>query len=401
MATSETSTDDALARRPMRIFVSVAEQSADEHAAMLVRAALAERPNLTFAGLAGPALVAEGVESYEDLTRQSAMALAAFKKVPWALKLLKRVRGYLERGAFDAVVLTDSPALHLPMAKLCRKLGIPVLFYIAPQTWAWGPPNWRNKRIRQRVDRLACIWPFEEPYFRKAGINATYVGHPSFDRFAAVQVDESAVAAMRAGADKLVTILPGSRPHVIDEVLPGQLEVAAAIRNKFTEARFVIVAANDEADARIARMVGERARPLRIERLKGDQNRAAAIGAADLVLAASGTVTLEVAYRAAPMIVMYNSGRWTYELVARWLIRTTWLSIPNIIAQREMVPEFMPYYTSTQPIADRAIELLSDDAARQRMRDDLTRTIQPLVKTGAAENAVKLLFALLDNANPA
>lgn len=384
--------------RAPRIFVSVAEQSADEHAAILVRAFKQTTPKTIFSGLAGPALQAEGVESFEDLTGQSAMAAAAFKKIPWALRLMRRVRRYLKAEHYDAAVLVDSPALHLPMAKICRSLGIPVLFFIAPQTWAWGPPNWRNKRIRKRVDRLACIWPFEEPYFQNAGINAKYVGHPCFDRLAAVDVSQQAIDGHRLGAQQVITLLPGSRPHVINEVLPGQLEVATALARRFSKLRVLAVAANDDARKLIDNLSRQLSPNLPITLLQGDDARAEAIQAADLVLVASGTVTLEVAYWATPMIVMYNSSRWLYRLVGRWLIRTPWLSIPNIVAQREMVPEYMPYYTSTAPIAAQAIDWLSNPLARQRIRDDLRRTIQPLVKSGAAANAAEELQQLLQQA---
>ncbi|MCB9855899.1 MAG: lipid-A-disaccharide synthase [Phycisphaerales bacterium] len=378
-----------------RIFVSVAEQSADEHAAILVRAFKQSHPDARFSGLAGPALQAEGAESFENLTGQSAMAAAAFKKIPWALRLMRRVRRYLNAEHYDAAVLVDSPALHLPMAKICQSLGIPVLFFIAPQTWAWGPPNWRNQRIRKRVDRLACIWPFEEPYFQNAGINARYVGHPSFDRLAAVDVSQQAIDGHRLGAQQVISLLPGSRPHVINEVLPGQLEIATALARRFAKLRVLAVAANDDARNRIEELNKKLAPNLPITLLQGDDARAEAIRAADLVLVASGTVTLEVAYWATPMIVMYNSNRWLYRLIGRWLIRTPWLSIPNIVAQRDLVPEYMPYYTSTAPIAAQAIDWLSNPLARQRIRDDLRRTIQPLVKTGAAANAAEELRQLL------
>jgi len=391
---ASTSPDNGAHARP-RIFVSVAEQSADEHAAILTRAFMDSVPDARFEGLAGPALRAEGVESFEDLTRQSAMALAAFKKIPWALRLMRRVRRYLKARHYDAAVLVDSPALHLPMAKICRSLGIPVLFFIAPQTWAWGPPKWRNSRIRKRVDRLACIWPFEESYFQDAGIAARYVGHPSFDRLAAVDVSQQAIDGHRLGAQQVITLLPGSRPHVVNEVLPGQLEVATALARRFAKLRVLAVAANDDVRAQIEAISKKLAPNLPITLLQGDAARAEAIKAADLVLVASGTVTLEVAYWATPMIVMYNSNRWTYNLVGRWLIRTPWLSIPNIVAQRELVPEYMPYYTSTAPIAAQAIDWLSNPLARQRIREDLRRTIEPLVKTGAAANAAAELHALL------
>jgi len=377
------------------VFVSVAEQSADEHVAAVIRAVRAEHPQVEFRGFAGPQMQAAGCECLEDLTAESAMAVAAFKKIPWALKLMRRVSSHLAEHQYDLALTSDSPALHLPMAKRCQKAGVPVMFFIAPQTWAWGPPNWRNKRVRARVNRLACIWPFEVPYFQKAGIDATYVGHPSFDRLSQITPDAKAMQALRGDAEPLITILPGSRGHEISEILPGQLEVIAALRQHFARLQAVIVVAGESVRAPIHRhinTINESARPRLID---GDQQRADAICAADLVLATSGTVTLEVAYWNTPMIVMYNTNRVLYQLIGRHLIRTPYLSIPNIIAGREMVPEFMPYYTSTRPIARQALEWLQERSKLDAVRADLKATINPLVKTGAPQNVAREVLKLL------
>jgi len=377
------------------VFVSVAEQSADEHVAAVIRAVHAEHPQVEFRGFAGPQMQAAGCECLEDLTAESAMAVAAFKKIPWALKLMRRVSAHLAEHHYDLALTSDSPALHLPMAKRCQKAGVPVMFFIAPQTWAWGPPNWRNQRVRARVNRLACIWPFEVPYFKKAGIDAIYVGHPSFDRLSQITPDANAMRSLRHNADPLITILPGSRGHEIAEILPGQLEVLAALRRHFANLQAVIVVAGESVRAPINQLINtidESARPRLID---GDQQRADAICAADLVLATSGTVTLEVAYWNTPMIVMYNTNRVLYQLIGRHLIRTPYLSIPNIIAGREMVPEFMPYYTSTEPIAQQALEWLQDRNKLDAVRADLKATINPLVKTGAPQNVAREVLKML------
>lgn len=383
--------------KELRIFISVAEQSADEHAAKLIEAFRKVNPTAKFFGLAGPAMRAAGCEGFQDLTQRSAMALAAFKKIPEAIRLMSQVKAWLSASRYDAAVFVDSPALHLPMAKICRKLNIPVFYYIAPQTWAWGWRSWRNKRILTRVNRLACIWPFEEEYFRKAGIDAKYVGHPSFDRLMDIDVDEERVATLRNGAQYLITLLPGSRRHVVNEVFPGQLEVAKALSIRFPRAKFLAVAANPEIEQLIKEHLQRGTRRAPVEILRGAEDRAAAISAADLALVASGTITLEVAYHATPMIIMYNTNKWTYRLIGRWLITTPYFAIPNILAQREIVPEFMPYYVNTHAIAARAVEWLIAPGALERVRKDLKETIRPLMKPGAAKNAAMELKAMIES----
>lgn len=390
-------------RSSPHIFVSVAEQSADEHAAKLVEAFRRRSPYAVFGGLAGPALQAAGCESMHDMTTRSAMALAAFRRIPEALRLLSRIKARLSTQRYDAAVLVDSPAINLPIAKLFKKRGIPVLYYIAPQTWAWGHKGWRNRRLRLRVDRLACIWPFEQPYFSAAGIPASYVGHPSFDRLIDTQFETARVEAFRRGAKPVLTLLPGSRRHVVEEVFPGQIEVAVAVAARFPASRFLVVAANDEIKRLIRTYFEDHNRPrvrgrdLPVEILDGQADKAAAIRAADLALVASGTVTLEVAYHGTPMIVMYNTERWAYHLLGRWLLTTPYLSIPNILAGRQIVPEFMPFYRTTDPITAQVVDWLSNPKSLERVRADLLETIRPLAKRGAAENAAKELEVLIQD----
>ncbi len=378
-----------------RIFISAAEQSADEHAAALIRAFQRRNPQAVFAGLAGPAMRDAGAVCFHDMTSQSAMAMAAFGRVPEAWRLLQRLKEYLRAERFDAAVMVDSPALNLPIAKLCRGAGTPVLYYIAPQTWAWGPKWFRNRRVRQRVNRLACIWPFEEPYFRAAGIRADFVGHPSFDRLLGVDVSNERMADLRGDAEPVITLLPGSRKHVVEEVFPGQLETARALAIRYRKISFLAVAANDEIRARLETAIARLGRSLPIRILTGDEHRAAAIRAADLVLVASGTVTLEVAYRQTPMIVMYNTSAWTYNLVGRWLITTPFFSIPNILAGRTIVPEFMPYYRNVDPIIATAVEWLSTPGKLEKIRRDLAAVTEPLAKAGAADRTAGILGEML------
>jgi len=388
-------TESPISRRPPRIFISVAEQSADEHAAGLIRAFKLLHGDAHFYGLAGAAMRAEGCGCFHDMTAKSAMASAALLRIPEGLQLLHRIKQHFSEQRYDAAVVVDSPALNLPIAKSCHARGIPVLYYIAPQTWAWGPRAWRNRRLQKRVDRVACIWPFEEAHFRQDGISATYVGHPSFDRLGSLTVDEKRIAQLRENASPVLTLLPGSRDHVIEEVLPGQLEVARSVLSAHRRARILIVAASEKAGERIKSLLSESRPTIKCDIMRGDLDRAAAIRAADLVLTASGTVTLEVMYHGTPMIVMYNTARWSYQLVARWLINTPFLSIPNILAGREIVPEYMPYYRTTDPIVARVREWLATPSTLERVRRDLRETIAPIAKSGAAANAAKELDNLL------
>jgi len=373
-----------------RIFISAAEHSADLHAASLIEAIRRRRPGAEFIGLTGPRMRAQGCRTIRDLTADSAMLAGAFRKVGSGLAMFSRVDRVLASHPLDLAILVDAPTYHLPIARRCKARGLPVLYYIAPQVWAWA--EFRVHKVRRRTDRLAVIFPFEQDYFRRHGVDAVYVGHPLWDVLTAHRVDHAFVAEQRRGCDAMVVLLPGSRKHVIREVLPGQLEVARALRQRFGRLGLAISAADDRAYQVILPMVraGGLDVPVHVAR------HLDLINAADVVLVASGTAVMETAYYHRPMVVMYNASRVGYHLLARWFIRTRYYCMVNILAGRELVPEFMPYYRRTDPIASKAADLLADASLRERMSRSLAALIDPIVKTGASDNAAAEALDLLD-----
>lgn len=359
------------------------------HAAGLIQAIRLRCPSVRFYGIAGPRMQAAGCEVVEDWTVRSAMLTGAIRLVGQALRLFRRVADVLAERPADLVIAVDSPTLNLPIAKRAKAVGCPVLYYIAPQVWAWAP--WRIRKVRRRVDWIACLLPFEQEYFNSRGVRARYVGHPLVEQLSAVGPDPAQVSALRSRGNPIVACLPGSRGHVIDEVLPGQLEVARAIAARYPDAAFIFAAAGESAAKRIESAL--HAGDLRTAIVTGDN--ASVLAAADLALVASGTATLEVAYRGVPQVVMYNGSRWGYWLVARWLIRTPHLALVNILAGRRIVPEFMPYYTSTEPIAEEAMSLLADDRRREQMRADLQAVVHSLGSARAADGAAEMALVMI------
>jgi len=375
-------------RRPL-IFISAAEPSADLHGASLVRASLKVCPGARFVGVAGPKMVAAGCEPIFDMTRHSAMLLGAIRAAGHAWVMLKTSERYLRDYRCDGAVVIDSPTLHLPLARRAQAAGVPVMYYIAPQMWAWG--TYRIRKLRNRVDRVAVILPFEEEFFRNRGINATYVGHPLADRLAETSVDQGVVNEIRGHGRPMIALLPGSRKHVVKAVLPGQLKVAKRIIAAIPEATFGVSVANPQ----VASVIDGLLTLCRVPARPYPEHHAELIQAANLVLVASGTSTLEVAFHRRPMIVMYNSSRVLYHLVGRWMVHTPYLSLPNILAGRQIVPEFVPYYTSSRPIAERAIELLRSNELREKMLRDLEAVTAPLRGGQASQRAAAMLLDMV------
>ncbi|MEP0847988.1 MAG: hypothetical protein HRF50_14350 [Phycisphaerae bacterium] len=379
--------------RVRRVFISVAEDSADVHAASLVRVAAALLPDCRFYGLTGPRLRALGVETVFDMTAHAAMLAGAAKVIGRAWRALRAVQCCWSRSRPDAVVLLDSPELNLRLAARARKLGVPVIYYIAPQTWA--SREGRVRAMARDVDALACILPFEEAYFRARGVNARFVGHPLFEALARERADGARVSGLRSGDGPLLALLPGSRKHVIDTILPKQLGVLDRLRAFGTPARAAVSAIDADRGAHIRGLFKRLGSEVPIV----ESDNASLLTAADLVLVASGTATLHVAHYRKPMIVMYDVGSVLGPLYRRWghwVVRAPHLSLVNTLARRRIVPEFMPSVGDLDIVARTARGLLADRPWRERVVASLDEVCRPL-EGGAASRAVcALLCSALD-----
>lgn len=317
------------------------------------------------------------------------MLVGAVRLLGRAWRLLRKVSAVLKAEPADLAIVTDSPALHLPMAKRLRASGCPVLYYIAPQLWAWAP--WRVHRLRRRVNRVAAILPFEEAYFQARRVDARYVGHPLIEQMAESRPDPALIQTYGSLGRPVVACLPGSRSHVIGEVLPGQIQVAEAIAGQHPEATFLFAAADDRGAALIREQLSGTTLRHRLEVARLPE----ILSVADLALCASGTATLEVACHGVPMVVMYNGSKWGYRLVGRHLITTPHLSLVNILAGRRVVPEFMPYYDSTEPIAAEALDILGNPARKQAIKADLRAVVESLGTSRAAEQTARMAMEMI------
>lgn len=379
----------ASASAEKRVFISAAEHSADLHAAELIRATHAIDPGVRFIGIAGPRMRAAGCECLFDMTRHSAMLLGAIGAAGNAMKMLAIAERTLRMHPFSAVVVLDSPTLHLPLAGRAHAAGLPVLYYIAPQLWAWGAN--RIYKMRHRVTKTAVILPFEEKFFRDQGVDATWVGHPLADKFRDLQVDQQAVNRLRDADRPLVALLPGSRKHVVESLIGDQLAIAARLRQRGINARFAVSVASPEVAPIVDAAIAQSA--IDVEKVPGDH--AALLSAADLAIVASGTTTLEVAFHGVPMVVMYQASKMFYNAIGRWIIKTPHLSLPNILAGERIVPEFMPYYASIDPIVDASAALLREEGERGKMRRELERVVGPLREKPASANAARMLLDMI------
>lgn len=384
-----------------RIFISVAEDSADLHAASLVRTARSLLPQATFVGLTGPRLRALGVETVFDMASQATMLTGVVGAVRRGRAALAAAERAWEAARPDLVMVMDSSALHLPMARRAKRRGLPVLYYIAPQTWASRPG--RNRALARDVDCVACILPFEEAYFRGHGVHAEYVGHPLFEALAQRRVDKRRADELRAPGRPVVAILPGSRRQVVQAVLPKQLDVARRVAARLGGLTVAISAASEEREAQIRAIVSQaagappgsgEARSASGEPVILREDNATLLTAADLALVASGTATLEAAAYRKPMVVMYDAGgvmRLACSLGGRRLLHTPHLALVNILANARVVPEFMPFMGDARAVAEVAAQLLTDRTWRELAAGQLDELVRPLESSRASEAVCALI----------
>jgi len=371
-----------------RIFVSAAEPSADAHCAGLITALRQSIYDIDFVGVGGPKMAEAGCQLLETTVAKAAMIYKAFSQVGHYYKLVKRITRFLRSCEVDLVIVCDSPAFNFHVAKAARKEGIKTLFYVAPQLWAWA--GRRIRKLRKYCDQLCCILPFEQNWFGEKGIDTTFVGNPLLDE---LQVDLHSYRRNYADFDpkKLrLALMPGSRAAEIDSLWQPVQQIALRIKEKYPAATFVTVAVD-----------AERKNMLKAAQIAGFECQytidsvSDTAAAADFAIVASGSATLQVAAVGCPMVIMYQSSRILWHLVGRWLIKTEYLSLPNILAGRELVPEFMPYFCSIEPMVQIIEQLLEDKDKLAQLSGELIRLAEPLAEKKAREEVAKIVLEML------
>ena len=353
----------------MRILISAGEASGDLYASRVVELIRARNPEAQFFGCAGPRMQAAGVRPIVDAR---SLAVAGLVEV---VEHIPRIWGEfrkLVRAAAmekpDLAVLTDSPDFHLRLAKRLKRQGIPVIYLIAPQVWAWR--EWRVRAMRRDLKRLLCIFPFEQEFFERHGVPVTYIGHP----LARIVQPSMSAAEFRSRFQipdqPIVTLLPGSRHGEAERHMPVLLDAVARIGPAYS----YVLALPPGFDAHKAKF-WERIRGSSIKVIEGSSWDA--LAHAELALAASGTVTMEAAILGVPMVTFYRVNALSW-LLGRRLVRAPFLSMVNLVAGREIVPELIQQEMTGQRIADEAVRILKNADVRESMRADLGEVARKL-----------------------
>ncbi len=397
------------ASKPLTIFFSVGEPSGDLHGANLIRQLQARRPGLRAVGYGGPKMAEAGCELHADLT---ALAVMWFARVLVNLHkfwdLGSRADRYFRHHRPDAVVLIDYPGFNWWIARRAKAHGIPVFYYTPPQIWAWA--RWRVNKMRRLIDHVLCSLPFEEPWLRQHGCQATFVGHPFFDEVRRYCYDEQFLAEHQGRPGPLVVILPGSRTQEVTNNLGWFLKAAVFIRQQVPEVRFAL-AAFKPTQAQFARQMIEAA-GLPVEICVGKTPELMRL--ADCAMSVSGSVSLELLYHATPTVILYWINRFAY-LVQSVFRKVKYITLVNLLAtdnlddrdltpfdpaqadaERVLFPEYLTCEDKSAQLAAHIIEWLRDPAKRAE-RVAALRALKARVAHGGASNqAAEYIVNVLD-----
>lgn len=372
---------------PIPLLLSAGEASGDMYAARLAKA-LQERLDVRIFGMGGPQMRAAGIEIITDYSEVAVVGITEIlKHLPFLLRAMERLVSEAEKRQPPFAILTDFPGFHLRLARKLKPKGIRNVYYICPQFWAWRP--WRANLVRRRFVKALCIFPFEEEFFRDAGVPTQFIGHPLVGAVNATKdrqhfCEEYGLDAGR----KIVTILPGSRAAELAHHLPVLQEACARIHGK-VPAQFVVAAAHSQDVAQLQVQWPSVVKPRVIE--GGTYN---ALAAADAAIVSSGTATVEAALLSTPMVVIYRVSPVTATL-AKPLVRTPFFGMVNLIVEKQAVPELVQDDFTPERVAAETLRLLQDPNAREAQRKSLAEVRKRLGPPGAVDRAADAIVALL------
>jgi lipid-A-disaccharide synthase len=386
----------------MRIFLSAGEPSGDLHAANLIEALRERLPDAEFVGYGGPRMTEAGAKLLYPLVNLAVMwFLNVILNLITFVRLVYRADRYFRDERPDAVILIDYPGLHWWIARKAKGRGIPVFYYVPPQIWAWA--GWRVKKVRRFVDLVLCSLPFEPEWYRARGVTqAEYVGHPYFDELTGRELDERFLELQRErkGQRPTVAILPGSRTQELTRNLPIFVRAAVKLAKERPEARFAVACLHERHRAMAERIIAEGLRGEDGQPTTGVEIEVFAartpelIRLADLAWAVSGSVSLELMMEALPTVILYKLNRFDL-FIARPFIKARYITLVNLLADAELMPEYLTGRDVSDEIAGWGRTWLGDPAARARATANLAALRHMVARPGASLRAAEKIVRWL------
>jgi lipid-A-disaccharide synthase len=373
----------------MRIFLSAGEPSGDLHAANLVHALREHRPDLDCVGFGGERLAAAGCDLLYPLCDLAVVGLwRVLAQATSFLDLVSRADRFFRHHRPDAVVLIDFPGFNWWIARRAHYHGIPVYYFVPPQLWGWAP--WRVKKMQRFVDHVLCTLPFEKPWYEQRAVAAHYVGHPYFDEMQHQKLDRDFIRCQQERGGQIVALLPGSRNQEVTRNWPMMAAACRRIIAERPNTRF-LVASYKEAQ-RLWVQTHSQKMHLPLETHVGRTPEI--IHLAEASIAVSGSVSLELLWHDTPSVVCYQVTSLDLWLASK-LKTAKYISLVNLLADRELFPEFLTDRTLHIEMADQIVRWLQDDASRGALRAELAALRQRVAQPGACQRTAEYLLTTL------
>ncbi len=380
----------------LRLVLMAGEASGDVLGADLARALKRRRPDIQLAGLSGPNMQAAGVQPWFNIDELSVMGLTeVLKHLPRLIKLRRRIKQRILDWPADALITIDAPDFNLGLARQLKKEGVPTIHYVSPSVWAWRAG--RIPKIARSLDRLLTLFPFEPELYAPYGLKTDFVGHPLADELSAGRDPASARTLLGLGhSTRVIALLPGSRNGELMRHVALLGETALRLRDRYPESDLLMLLSGESQRTLATQLLGPLAEQAGI-RLLSCQTRAG-LEAADMAIAASGTVTLEAFLLECPMTVFYRLAPTTFHMARTLkLVRSRHVSLPNILSSRELVPERLQQAATPTVLAADAEAWLSDPERVKAYRDQ-ARHWRARLAQGAGERAAEYILQSLPGA---
>jgi lipid-A-disaccharide synthase len=386
------------------ILFTAFEPSGDDHAAAVIAELGRRHPpgehgpgRLSIYAWGGPKMRAAGAEIVEYTGEDAVMGMPGLKKIREHGRINERIAAWMRQHRPAVHIPVDSPAANFPLCKIAKREGIKVVHLVAPQIWAWG--RWRIHKLRRLTDLVLCLLPFEERFFLKRGVQARFIGHPLFDPRSNGHLPASDAPDLGRGTPKFA-LMPGSRPAELRKSFPLLLDAFRELKAAYPSASGIVAATKPAVAEQLqsaARELGGLPDGLRIVAGQTD----AVIRWCDLALVKSGTITLQIARELRPMVTFYKSSPLGYYLVGKWVVSTKFFTLPNLLAHREIVPEFVPHFGGAHEIVMAARDLIDVPGRAQAQREELARVIELFRDRNAASAAADAIEEIAGLRQPA
>jgi len=364
----------------MTIYFVAGETSADNHGAALMSSLRRRDGDLNFIGRGGPQMRAIAGERFKNWLDDAAVLglWEVIKKYGYFRKQFRETLKEIQESKPDAVVLIDYPGFNLRLADALRKQSPEqkIIYYISPQVWAWN--RGRIKKMARFLDLVLCIFPFEADLYNKSGLHAIFVGHPMLERLRSRRIDIDR-------DPNLIGLFPGSRLPEVRKIFPVMLESVRELRKRNRNVHFEVAAASQELAVGLTEILDRHARDRQVAQIKVGET-AAIMQRASAGIVASGSATLEAAYFRLPFVLIYKVA-WPTYLAARLVVKVKHLGMPNVLAEREIVPEFIQHRARPEAVAKAVWQLMENTDARERMISEFDVVVGKLGKGEASEKA--------------